>query len=133
VAKKIPITKMAIHISDLCETHGITVGSHSRGGRAFKKRRHINIRSVKTSVTYAMALHEIGHIIGKRRSGRRIDSETGAWEWAKENALTWTQPMNKTMVRSLQSYIAWTRRHVIAKEPDDSHPVWELLDAGVRE
>mgnify|MGYP007079508835 CR=1 FL=1 len=51
-----------LHVRELCLTHRITVISH-RSGRAWRKRRVIGIRPVKSSVTYAVALHEIGHIL----------------------------------------------------------------------
>ncbi len=121
------MSKYADHISALCQQHSISVGSHSRGGRAYRKQRRINIRPVKTAITYCIALHEIGHIMGKMQSGNRLDKETGAWHWAMDNALEWTDVMDTKMGECLTSYVEWAKRHKTAKEPGKDHPVWQLL------
>jgi hypothetical protein len=117
---------MAIHVRVICTENGIVIGSHSRGGRAFRKEHRVDIRPVKSAVTYAIALHEIGHILGPWQSRSRIDSECGAWLWAHENALVWTKPMETKMQRSLRSYVNWARRHKTATKPDCSHPIMEM-------
>lgn len=101
------------HIDWLCRKHEITIDSHSRGGRAFRKQKHINIRPVKTSVTYAVALHEIGHVVGPQ-SGCRMNKEIQAWKWAKDNALAWIEPMENKRLKSLNSYKVWAERHKTA-------------------
>jgi len=117
----------AEHIATICAQHEIVIGSHTSGGRAFRKSRRIKIRPVKSAVTYAIALHEIGHILGKRQSGNRIDKEVGAWEWAKTNAIEWTPVMTKTMTRCLSSYLRWTQRSKRAVKPESGHPVYALI------
>lgn len=77
-------TEMEGHIKELCAAHQVEVGSHSRGGRAFRKTRRVDIRPVKSAVTYAVALHEIGHILGKNQTRSCLERETGAWQWAKK-------------------------------------------------
>ena len=59
----------AAHIARICKIEDIEVRSHSSGGRAWRKKRLIAIRPVKSAVTYAIALHEIGHILGPRQNG----------------------------------------------------------------
>ena len=100
----------ADHIDQMCQKHEIEVGKHSSGGRAWRKKRHINIREVKTGITYAVALHETSHIVGKRGTFR-LEKERLAWEWAKANALEWTDVMQKKMDKCLGSYERWAARH----------------------
>ena len=104
-----PTLDAITHISELAAEHDIEVEGHSSGGRAYRRRRRVKIRPVKSPVTYAIALHELGHILG-RNSGRRIDKEVQAWEWAKANALVWTKRMNDTKRDCLISYVRWAER-----------------------
>jgi hypothetical protein len=128
--RAVAIKKLAMnyagHIERVCKIEDIEVASHSRGGRAWRKKRKIAIRPVKTAITYAIALHEIGHILGPRQSGNRCDREVGAWEWAKANAIEWTDTMDKTMRNALQDYLAWAARSKQAKRPDANHPIHTL-------
>ena len=100
---------MAAHITKLCHQHGILVRPHSSGGRASVSRRIIWIRPVKSAVTYAMALHELGHILGKQPA-RRIDRELAAWEWAKANVVLWDDRMDRERSTCLTSYVRWAER-----------------------
>ena len=122
-------SSMSQHIRLLCRNHSITL-EHGRRGRSWAKTRRIRIPEVKTSVTYATALHELGHILGYR-SGRRLEKEVQAWEWAKANAETWTLAMQLKMQRSLGSYLKWCCRRKGAWIPPKEHRVWEM--AGVKQ
>ena len=106
--------QMAAHIDELTAEHGITVGDHSRGGRAWRKSKRINIRPVKTAITYAVALHEIGHVVGPKQSGRRLERELAAWQWARQNAKAWSPAMTAKAAKGLNSYINRYRRHKTA-------------------
>jgi len=126
--------EMAAHIDELCREHNIKVGSHSSGGRAYRKKRYIKIRPVKSSITYATALHEIGHVLGKQQSKPRLYSEAMAWVWAKQNARVWTKTMQKDMIKSLKSYYDWAKRkHArgvknAPRWPEPDHPFWTLTN-----
>ena len=52
----------ASHIASFTESHDIEIVSHSSGGRAYRRKKRIAIREVKSPVTYAIALHELGHV-----------------------------------------------------------------------
>lgn len=123
---RVGIETLQQHIEQLCLTHNISIGTHSHGGRAFRKKRQINIQPVKSAVTYAVALHEIGHIHGPWQSGTRLEREAGAWHWARNNALFWTGSMEKKLLKSLGSYIQWAKRHKTAKYPSPMHPFWDI-------
>lgn len=66
--------------------------------------RNIRICPIRSLLTYAIALHEIGHCVTWGRSGhaypnvpyfiRQENSEILAWMWAQDNALLWTGPMD---------------------------------------
>ena len=122
------VQKYKDHIETLCREQGVSRGNHSRGGRAWRRKRHIDIREVKSAITYAVALHELGHILGPRQSGVRIEKELGAWEWAVDNALEWTPVMARKAVRSLESYLAWARRHKTARELEPGSAFFQFLD-----
>ena len=119
---------MEIHIRSLAEQHGISV-VHGRSGRAWNRTRRIRIPEVKTSITYAVALHEMGHILGVR-SGRRLEKEVQAWEWARANSECWTQAMETRMRKSLLSYLKWCERRKGAWIPPRTHRAWNM--AGVK-
>lgn len=119
--------KYAVHIARVCKIEDIAVESHSRGGRAWRRSRRIKIRPVKSAVTYAIALHEIGHILGLRQNGSRLDKEAGAWEWAIQSAIEWTPAMTQVMQKCLQSYLAKVERSPRMKPASPDHPVHALL------
>jgi len=128
-------TKYAEHVALLCKNNEISVSSHSSGGRAWRKGKSIQIREVKSAITYAVALHEIGHVLGPDQSKPRLFSEAGAWKWAKENCLEWTDTMDNKMRKSLQSYLTWAEKKHARKVrnaptiPPEDHYFWSLVGA----
>ena len=119
---------MRQHIAAICRDEGIRVLPHSRGGRASKSHKVIAIRPVKSAITYAVALHELGHVLGPWQSQARLYAEAGAWKWAREVAGIWTPSMEQKMSRSLHSYVLWAeRRAPRIKLPEDDHEFWMLL------
>jgi CRISPR/Cas system-associated endonuclease Cas3-HD len=119
----------AAHIARICKIEDIAVESHSSGGRAYRQSRRIKIRQVKTAITYAVALHEIGHILGPRQTGKntRLDKEVGAWEWAEQHALEWTEAMSAKRAKCLQSYLAKAARSPHMKRPTAEHPIFAMV------
>jgi transcriptional regulator with XRE-family HTH domain len=101
--------KYVVHIADLCREHGIDV-KHRRRGSAVRAHWYIKIPPIRSDVTYATALHEIGHLLGNMQDGDRLEHEVGAWEWAKDNALAWSDRMEKSMRRCLNTYVRWARQ-----------------------
>lgn len=118
---------LADHIDRICKIEDIQIESHSRGGRAYRRSRRIKIRPVKSEITYAIALHEIGHILGPRQSGTRLDKEVGAWEWAIEHAVHWTLPMAQKMRACLESYMAKVERSPHMRKSSEDHPIHAML------
>jgi hypothetical protein len=67
----------------------------------------VHISPIRSAISYATALHEIGHIKGRfQRSKSLMVRETWAWRWAEENALAWTPRMAKNRRKSLSWYAA---------------------------
>ncbi len=103
------VSQAAAHVARIADKHGIKISGHSSGGRAWRLLRKIKIRPIKSAVTYAIAMHELGHVLGKQQ-GRRIDKEVQAWEWAEAHALFWTKIMVENQRKCLRSYRAWAER-----------------------
>jgi hypothetical protein len=63
----------------------------------------LRLHPIKSEATYAVALHEIGHL----RQGFGEDvllDERRAWDWARDNALIWTPTMEREAERGMGSY-----------------------------
>lgn len=117
----------AEHVEILISSHGISA-EWKEGyfkGRSWRSKRRIKIAPVRSAATYAIALHEIGHVVG-RQSGLRIDMEVQAWEWAEANALEWTEPMIIKAARCVASYLKMCERHRSMKLPPGDHPAWRI-------
>src|SRR5205085_9819509 len=86
---------LALHTDDLCARYGIrrtggrgravVVRVRHRDGRT-ERRLEIRVPPVRGQVSYFVALHEIGHLVGAGRSGRRLESEEAAWRFALAEA-----------------------------------------------
>lgn len=130
--------EMASHIDALCVEHDIKVENYSSQGRAFRKDRMIQIRPVRSEVTYAVGLHEIGHVVGPWQSMPSLYCEAGAWVWATQNAQEWTPTMHVTMIQALTSYLEWAlhrqhRSHARPRIPEANHKFWQLVEKGKTE
>jgi hypothetical protein len=67
----------------------------------------IQLAPIRSTVSYATALHEIGHIKGRYQRSRSVMvRERWAWEWARQNALCWTPAMERSATASLAWYAA---------------------------
>jgi hypothetical protein len=68
----------------------------------------IRIPPIKSAISYAAALHEIGHIQGRYQTSRHsLVRELAAWRWARQQALAWTPAMERMCASSL----AWAARN----------------------
>ncbi len=129
------------HVDDLCAKHGITRVDGSGRAVVTRIRHHdgrterkleIRVPTVRGQVTYFVALHEIGHLVGPGRAGRRLESEAAAWRFALSASLV--PPTDATRHRigaRLRSYVTWaqrgTRRRRPPYVPPASDPFWEFL------
>jgi hypothetical protein len=57
---------------------------------------------IRSSISYATALHEFGHILGRHQKSRNeLVRERWAWEWARRSALYWTPAMERHASKAL--------------------------------
>ncbi len=130
--------QMAAHVAELAKANNIHIYWSSHRGCAFRKLTTVKIRPVRSAVTYAVALHELGHVLGPMQTGRRLFMEAGAWLWARDNASVWTDAMTRMMVKCLRSYER-TYRHLAKRRPGnppvfppEGHDFWRLIELGER-
>ena len=127
---------MEAHVERLCDEHGIELAGSSGRGRAIRwrgGRLAISIPPIRGQVSYLVALHEIGHLVGPGRSAPRLEAEANAWLWALEqSAVEPTPASRRSIVRRLEGYLAWARnrqhRRVPPRIPPPDHAFWALLE-----
>ena len=127
---------MESHITQLCQDHEIELVGSSARGRAIRwrgGRLEIAIPEIRGQVSYFIALHEIGHLVGRGRSAPRLESEAIAWLWALQHAAVEpTEATKRSISRRLRGYLEWARnrqhRRVPPRIPARDHPFWALLE-----
>lgn len=126
------------HVEELCAEHGIELTGASARGRAIRwrgGRLEISIPPIRGQVSYFIALHEIGHLVGRGRSAPRLEAEANAWVWALDNAaFEPTDATLRSISKRLDGYLQWARnrqyRRVPPRIPADEHVFWRMLDLG---
>jgi hypothetical protein len=74
------VEDMRRHIRDLCDKHEIQCFEVARRGRAEAVLDEVYIPTIRSAISYATALHEIGHVLGRhQRSPRVMVRERWAW------------------------------------------------------
>ncbi len=129
---------MEAHVAELCRRHGIELTGSSARGRAIRwrgGRLAISIPEIRGQVSYFIALHEIGHLVGRGRSAPRLEAEANAWLWALEQtAVAPTDATLRSISKRLRGYLEWARnrqhRRVPPRIPPREHPFWTLLSVG---
>jgi hypothetical protein len=106
--RQIGVDAMGAHIEELCEQNEIDIDFIQRPGRARAAAalQLIRIAPIRSAISYATALHEIGHVVGPLQWAGVLKREEGAWRWAERNALVWTDWIEQHR----QSSMAWYRR-----------------------
>ncbi|MDA9479640.1 hypothetical protein XI03_35130 [Bradyrhizobium sp. CCBAU 65884] len=61
---------------------------------------------IRSENTYAIAMHELGHIKSPTNSADQTERERSAWDWARHNALIWTPHMEGCAAASIRWYEA---------------------------
>jgi hypothetical protein len=93
------------HVERLCLEHGINCFTIQRGGYALHEIREIHLPPIRSPVTYAVALHEVGHCLGRHQQSKHLMIREGwAWRWARSHALCWTPAMERKARKSLEWY-----------------------------
>jgi hypothetical protein len=107
------VADMGAHIDRLVAEHDVAVTWRDSGGKAYPSERRIAIRPVRSEATYAVALHELGHILAEGGRGRfwmDLEAEVCAWEWALRNADTVGPRFRAAVKRGLESHYRWVLR-----------------------
>lgn len=143
------------HIAELCATHGISICDRHqiRTSGANPQKRTIHIPPVRGHVTYAVALHEIGHILhpqGMLRDGEtgalesmssemsettqqaaffdvQLIEEASAWQWAITHAKEWTPVMARTLKWSFHTYTSEHQAFERFRKGMDPDPLWQPM------
>ena len=127
---KVSITDLREHVERLVEENQIAiVGWVKRPTRAYSctEGSEIWIAPIRSRVSYATAMHEIGHILGKHQSSKDVMvRERHAWRWAKKHARVWTDAMERNVEKSLAWYAARRARLNAKWRP----PVYEIMSLG---
>lgn len=99
------------HIEMVCRRHRITRHVLKQSAlvrsRCDIRSRHIYCPAITSLVNYAVALHEIGHVVVKLPKGVML-SEAAAWVWAHDSALVWDRSMEQLAAYSMISHITQT-------------------------
>ncbi len=112
------IIEMRQHVLQLCEGRDIVHSWCRRPSQAWGsvEAEEICIAPVRSAISYATALHEIGHVLGRhQRSFDVMVRERWAWNWARANALIWTPAMEQCARHSLAWYA--TKCDLVAQMP----------------
>jgi len=136
--RKPGMVALEAHVEELCDQHGIEIAGASRRGRATRWRgghREIAIPEIRGQVSYFIALHEVGHLVGPGRSAPRLEAEANAWLWALRNcAVEPTPATRRSISKRLRGYLEWAQnrqyRRVPPRIPPREHAFWALMETG---
>jgi hypothetical protein len=101
------VNQLRSHVLALCQRQEIIVRWVERPSKAYAVRevQEIGIPRIKSQVSYATALHEIGHILGRNQASKHVlVRERWAWNFARTTALLWTPTMERCAMGSLSWY-----------------------------
>lgn len=119
MAKSKTADEMHGHVLALCSQRDIVVTWCRRisQAHALNTCEEICIPPIKSAGSYAVALHEIGHVLGRHQgSAHLLVRERWAWQWARKNAMAWTPAMETQARRSLSWYEARARERACSGE-----------------
>lgn len=101
-----PISTLVQHVLEVAALGRVRINWRN-DYRAYALPEHLEIwiPRIRSEKTYCTALHELGHCLGRHQESRSVLTvERWAWRWAKNNALFWTEVMDREMARSLSWY-----------------------------
>lgn len=93
-----------------------------RQGSLYREARFAVVAPIVDEATYAIALHEIGHLAAptgmlppdQLTPGLKLEQEHAAWSWARHYALIWTASMEEAEQFGLQTH--YTVDHTLRME-----------------
>jgi hypothetical protein len=111
---KVTVDEMRRHALGIAEHHDFLVRYCRRTSqaKAIREADEIVIAPIESDVSYATALHELGHILGRFQCGlSTMVRERWAWKWAQQNALNWTPRMERCRREALAWYAPRAKRY----------------------
>jgi len=128
--------KYVEHVAELLKTHKLRVEWLNQGDSYLDvgvfPGKKLLLLPVTNARTYAIALHEIGHVVSGTLRQPVLWKEAEAWAWAKQNALCWTKSMQTCLRVSLRSYVVRALADCEQMKsaqmliPGKDHVFWEL-------
>jgi hypothetical protein len=123
----LPLEELRAQIFQFCAENKISIVFLPKNGEACSDEEQptIYIYPIKTMKTYAIALHELGHLLSAQARKHsmtglgRLAKESYAWRWAKKNAKCWTDTAEKHKNQCLASY----RKNL---NPPQDHIFWRV-------
>lgn len=100
--------RMRQHVMSIAEERGVQI-EWRNNYRAWSVRGMdlVSIPAIKGPISYAVALHELGHCLGRYQASQStVIRERWAWDWAKRNAIVWTPRMERYVQACLRWYLA---------------------------
>jgi hypothetical protein len=98
----------------LHKTEVIETATPGTNAYAFAKINRIEVAPIVNAATYAVRMHEQGHVVHPCAPGhKRTKTDSGevcvtcelvAWQWAMDHAIEWTHEMHRRLDRSLGTY-----------------------------
>ena len=98
------MNKLAAHVEELTGRFKIkvkklrAVRGASLVGYAEPEDKVILISPVRGEISYIVALHEIGHVVGEGNNRMELSREGAAWKWAVQNSII---PINARMRKKI--------------------------------
>ena len=105
---QVTVAEMRAHVFELCKRHEICVNWCRRlsQSHALRMAEEIIIAPIRSTWSYVVALHEIGHVLGRHQDSSRVMvRERWAWRWARQNALAWTPTIDRRVCDDLAWYV----------------------------
>jgi len=91
------------HARDLAAAHRVELVHRGRG-LAYRRARRITVPPIRGRMSYLVALHELGHVVGPNPR-LRLEQEVAAWQWALAHTIVEPTPANyRSIARALGSY-----------------------------
>lgn len=102
------IGQMDKHVQTIADKNQIVIHrSLNRVSRSYSIRasEEIHIAPIRSVLSYATALHELGHQLGPhQRSPHVLVREKAAWKWARKSALLWLPRMQQYAESAIEWY-----------------------------
>lgn len=109
----VSVQEMREHVNALALASGIAVETRHiiRLRDSFALREadgasdEISVAPIRSALSYSVALHEIGHMLGRHQASSCVMTrERWAWKWARKHAIVWTSAMERYAAKSLAWY-----------------------------